>query len=107
MSVQARPQPLLIKVMRNETNTPTEHKQTIEDTHAEVILGFLGAEGATVTEEVDEADGDAAVDVEDEIVLFGRGDGLDRDRVVEHFAAGEALLDELFDKLDAEIGVGT
>lgn len=107
MSVQARPQPLLVKVMGDETDTATEHEETVEDAHAEVVFGLFGAEGAAVAEEVDEADGNAAVDVEDEVVLLGRSHRLDGDGVVEHLTAGEALLDELFDKLDAEIGVGT
>lgn len=93
--------------MRNETDTATEHEETVEDTHTEVVFGLFGAEGTAVAEEVDEADGNAAVDVEDEVVLLGRSHGLDSNGVVEHLAAGEALLDELFDKLDTEIGVGT
>lgn len=107
MSVQAGPQPLLVEVMRDETDTPAEHEETVEDTHAEVVFGLLGAKGTAVAEEIDEADGNAAVDVEDEVVLLGRGHRLDGDGVVEHLAAGEALLDELFDKLDTEIRVGT
>lgn len=107
MSVQASPQPLLVKVMRNETDTPTEHEETVENAHAEVVFGLFGAEGTAVAEEVDETDGNAAVDVEDEVVLLGRSHCLDGNGVVEHLAAGEALLDELFDKLDTEIGVGT
>lgn len=93
--------------MRNETDTATEHEETVEDTHTEVVFGFFGAKGTAVAEEVDEADGHAAVDVEDEVVLLGRSHGLDSNGVVEHLAAGKALLDELFDKLDTEIRVGT
>ena len=106
MPVEAGPQPLLVEVMGDETDAATEDEEAVEHAHAEVVLCLLGAEGAAVAEEVDEADGDAAVDVEDEVVFLRRRHRLHRDGVVEHLAAGEALLDELFDELDAEVRVG-
>lgn len=105
MSVQTGPQTLLVKVMRDQTDTPTEHEQAVEDTHVHVVFGFLGAEGTAVPHQIDEADGDAAVDVENEIILLRCSDGLDGNSVVEHLAAGKALLDEFFDELDTEIGI--
>lgn len=105
MPVQAGTQPLLIKVMRNQTNRATEHEQAIEHAVVQVVLGLLGGEGAAVAHEVDEADGDAAVDVEDEVVLLGRRDGLDGDGVVEELGGGEVLLAEFLDEGDAEVGV--
>ena len=59
-----------------------------------------------MTEQVDEADGDAAVDVEDESVLLARGDILDGEGVVERIVAGEVLGDVVLDQLDAQIRVG-
>ncbi len=105
MSIKPRPQPLLIEIMRNQPNTPTQHEQTVQHAHIEVIFGLFGAESAAVAHEVDEADCDAAVDVEDEIVFFRGSHCLDGDGVVEHLAAGEALLDEFFDEFDAEVRV--
>lgn len=101
MSVQAGAQPLLIEVMGDETDGAAEDEESVEDTHLEVILCLLGAEGAAVAHQIDEADGDGAVDVEDQVILLGGGDALNGERVVEHLAAGEALLDELLDELDA------
>ncbi len=105
MSIQAGPQTLLVKVMRNQTNTPTKHKQSVQDTHVEVVFGFLGTEGAAVSHQINKAYCDAAIDVENEVVLLGSGNSLDSDCVVKHLAAREALFDELFDKLDTEIRV--
>jgi hypothetical protein len=105
VAVETSAQALLIKVVGNETDGATEHEQTVEDTHAHVVLTLLGGEGTAVAEEVNKADGDTAVDVEDQVVLLGGGDGLNGDSVVEQLGAGEVLLDELLDELDTEIGV--
>ena len=69
MPVQTSTQPLLVKEMGNETDGATEDEKTVEDTHAEVVLSLLWREGAAVAQQVDEANSDAAVDVEDEVVL--------------------------------------
>jgi hypothetical protein len=61
------PQPLLVKVVSNEPDTPAEHKQTVEGTDPDILISLLRCEGARVTQEVDKADGDAGVDVEDEL----------------------------------------
>ena len=62
MPVQRRPQPLLVKV---EPNTPAEHEQIVEGTDPDVLISLLRCEGARVAQEVDEADSDATVNVED------------------------------------------
>jgi len=82
VAVEASAQSLLVEEMGNQTNGATEHEQTVEHTHLEVVLGLFLRESATVSEQVDEADGDAAVDVEDQVVLLTRRDGLDGDGVV-------------------------
>lgn len=92
--------------MRNQADAATEDEETIENTHAEIILSFFSGKGTAIAEEIDKADGDAAVDVEDQIVLFGSGDGLNGDGIVEEFVGSEVLHDEFFDQLHAEIGVG-
>ena len=105
MTVQTGSQTLLIEVMGDQTDASAQDEESVQDTHVQVVFGFFGAEGAAVAHEIHEADGDAAVDIEDEIIFFGRGHGFDGDSIVEHFAAGEALLDEIFDQLHAEIGI--
>lgn len=100
VAVETCAQALLVEEMSNETDGAAQHEQAVENTHAEVVFGFFGAKGTRVAEQVDEADGDAAVDVEDQVVLLGCRDGLDRDGIVEEFAAGEVLLDVLLDQLD-------
>lgn len=105
MPIQPRPQPLLVQEMRNQPNTPAQHEEAVEHAHLQVLLGLLGGEGAAVAQQVDEADGDAAVDVEDQVVLFGGRDGLDGDGVVEELGAGEVVLAEFFDEGDAQVGV--
>ena len=105
MSVKTGAQSLLVKIMRNETDGAPEHEETVEDAVLEVFFRLLSAEGAAVAHQVDEADGDAAVDVEDEIVFLGSRNGLDGDGVVEKFGRGEVLLTEFFDERDAEVGV--
>ena len=105
MPVKARPQTFLIQEMRNQADAPAQHEQSIEHPHVQVVFGFLWGESAAVAKQVDEADGNAAVDVEDEVVLFGGGDGFDGDGVIEEFGVGEIFMDKVFDKLDTEIGV--
>lgn len=105
MPVETSPQPLLVEEVSNQTNRTTEHEETVEDTHAEVVLSLLRGESTAVAHEVDEADSNATINVEDKVVLLGRGHTLDRKSVVEELSAGEVLLDELLDELDTEIGV--
>lgn len=107
MPVETGPQPLLVEEMGNQTNRTTEHEQTVEDTHLQVVLGLLVGERATVANKVDKADSDATIDVKDEVVLLGCCDTLDSQSVVEQLCAGEVLLDILLDELDTEIGVVT
>lgn len=39
----------------------------LETTNLDVFISFFSAEGTTVPEQVDEADGDTTIDVEDEL----------------------------------------
>lgn len=100
MPIQAGSQTLLVKVMCDQSNASSQNEQTVQDTHVEVVLGFLGAEGSAVTHQVHEADGNTSVNVKDEIVFLGCCHGFDGDGVVEHLAAWESLMDKLFDELD-------
>lgn len=91
--------------MRNQTNRTSQDEQSVEHTHLEVVLGFLIAESARVTEEIDEADGDTAVHVEDQVVFLGGRDGFHSEGVVEELGVGEVGLAVFFHERDAEIGV--
>ncbi len=95
----------LIQEMGNQTNGSTQDEETVQNTHAEVILSLLWRERATVAEKVYKADGNTAVHVQDQVVLLGGGDSLDGDGIVEELVGSEVLHDELFDKLNTEIGV--
>ncbi|KAI6762874.1 hypothetical protein HG530_008854 [Fusarium avenaceum] len=105
MTVETSAQTLLVEEMGNKTNASAENEETVEDTHLEVVLGLLSREGTAVADEIDEADSNAAVDVEDQVVLLGGGDSLDGESVVEELVAGEVVEDVLLDQLDTEIGV--
>ena len=105
MSVQSGPQPLLVKEMGNQTDTAAKNEQSVEDTHLQVVFSLFRSESTSAAHEVNEADGDGTVDVEDEVVLLAGGDGLDGDGVVEELGRGEVGLAELLDERDTEIGV--
>lgn len=105
MTVETSAQTLLIEVMGNKTNASAEHEETVEDTHLEVVLSLLGGESAAVADEVDEAHGDAAIDVEDQVVLLGGGDGLDSESIVEELVVGELGKDVLLNELDSQVRV--
>lgn len=105
MPVKTSAQSLLVQEVGNETNRATEHEETVEHTHLEVVFRLFRAEGAAVPEQVDKADGDTAVDVENQVVLLGGGDSFDGDGVVEELGAGEVGLAELLDEGNAEVRV--
>ena len=106
MSVQAGAQSLLIQEMCNQTDTASQDEQTVQNTHAEIVLCLFGREGAAVAQQVDEADSNAAVDVQDQVVFLGSGDGLDGDGVIKKLVGGEVFDNKFFDELNTEIGVG-
>lgn len=105
MSVQASAQSLLVEVVRNQTDATAEHEQTVQDTHLQVILNFLGGEGTAVAEEINEANGNATIDIQDEVILLRSGHGLNSDSIVEQLGAGEVLFRIFFNQLDTEIRV--
>ena len=91
--------------MGNQSDASAEDEQAVQDTHVEIVLGFFGAEGSAVAHQVDETDGNASIDVEDEVIFLRCSDGLNGNGVVEHLATREALVDEFFHKLDTEIWI--
>jgi len=105
VAVQASAQTLLVEEVSNETDAATEHEEAVEDTDGHVLFGFFGCESTTVAEEIDEAHSNAAVDIEDEVVLLRGCDSLNSKGIVKHLRAWEGLLDVLLDKFDTEIRV--
>jgi hypothetical protein len=105
VTVETSAKSLLVEEVGNQTNGATKDEQTVEHTHLEVVLGLLRGEGTAVAEQVNEADGDSTVNVEDEVVLLAGGDSLDGNSVVEELGGGEVGLAELLDERDTEIGV--
>ena len=76
-----------------------------QEAYLDVLISLIGRERTAVAEQVDEADGNAAIDVEDESILLRRRDLLDSERVVEQAVAREVLAHVLLHELDTEIGV--
>ena len=75
------------------------------DTNLNVLVSFLRCEGATVTQQVDEAHSDTSIDVQDEGVLLRGGDLLNSESVIEERVARKVLRYVFLHKLDTEIGV--
>ena len=126
MAVERCAEALLVEVVADEADAAAEYEEAVERTnlqitfsqsggqshkaghdgaHLDVLVSLIGGECAAVTEQVDEADGDAAIDVEDERVLLRRGDLLDSERVVEQAVAREVLAHVLLDELNAKVRV--
>ena len=67
MSVERCTQALLVEVVADEANGATEDEEAVQGANLDVLVRLLGRECAGVAQQVDEADGDAAIDVEDEL----------------------------------------
>ena len=67
MAIQQGTQALLVEVVANGTDAAAEDDKTVERANLGVLVSFFRGEGAAVAEEVDEADSDAAVDVQGEL----------------------------------------
>jgi hypothetical protein len=67
VTVQRCTQPLLVKVVTDETNASSEDEQPVQGADLDVFICFFGCEGTRVAKEVDEADGNATVDVKNEL----------------------------------------
>ena len=67
MTVQRGAQALLVEVVADETDGATEDEEAVQGADLDVLVRLLGREGTGVAQQVDEADGDATVNVEDEL----------------------------------------
>jgi hypothetical protein len=54
-------------MVANETNAAAKDEEAVQGSDPDVLISLLRGEGTTVTKEIDEADGNASVDVEDEL----------------------------------------
>jgi hypothetical protein len=91
--------------MGNETDGTTQDEKSIKNTNRQILLGFFSGERTTVSQHVDEADGDAAIHVQDQVVLLGSGDGFDSNGVVKELVRREVLHNKVLDKLDTQVRV--
>mmetsp|Transcript_29203 Transcript_29203/g.89337 ORF Transcript_29203/g.89337 Transcript_29203/m.89337 type:complete len:334 (-) Transcript_29203:2531-3532(-) len=105
VAVEGLLEALLVDVMADEADGAAEDEEAVEDAVGDEFVGFFEGEGAAVSEEVDEADGDAAVHVEDEVGALLRGDLFDGEGEVESGRLGEVLLGELLDDDDAHVRI--
>ena len=70
MTVKAGPQSLLIQEMGNQTDTTSQNEETVQDTKSKVFISFFWGKGTAVSEQVNKADSNATIDVENQIILL-------------------------------------
>lgn len=105
MPVEAGTKSLLVEEVGNQTNAATKDEKTVQDTHLKVVLGLFGGESTAVAEQVDKADSNTSVDVQDQVVLLASCDGLNSLGIVEQGGLWEVLVDVLLDKRDTQVRV--
>lgn len=54
-------------MVTDESDTPTKHKQTIQRSDLNVLIRFFRCEGTRVAEEINKADCDTTIDVQDKL----------------------------------------
>ena len=67
VTVQRRAEALLVEVVSDEADAAAEDEEAVEGTDFDVLVCLIRSEGAAVAEKVHEADGDASINVEDEL----------------------------------------
>jgi len=67
MTVERCLQPLLVKMVTNEADAATKNEQTVKSTDLDVLVSLLRGKGTAITEQVNEADSNAAIDVQDKL----------------------------------------
>ena len=105
VAVQRSAETLLVEMVADEADAAPEDEETVEGANADVLVCFISAKGATVSQEINEADGNAAINVEDESVLLGSGDLLDGQSVIKQRVTGEVLANVVLDELNAQIRI--
>jgi hypothetical protein len=105
MSVKPSSQSLLIEVVCNQTDRSSKNEKSVQDTILQVILSLFSTESTTVSDQVDEANSNTSINVQDQVVLLGSGNSLDGQCVVKELMRGEVLQDVFLDKLYTQVGV--
>jgi hypothetical protein len=122
MTVEWCTETLLVEVVSDEPNATTKHEQAIQRANLDVLIGLFRCECTTVAQEVDKADRNAAVNVENQLqkgmsdqlhdervetygIFLGSGHLLDSEGIVQEGVAREVLLDILLDELNTKIRV--
>jgi starvation-inducible outer membrane lipoprotein len=72
MAVEGSPQSLLVEMVTNETDTTTEDKETVQRANLNVFVCLFPSECSTVPKEINEADCDTPIDVENELYIIIR-----------------------------------
>jgi len=73
--------------------------------YLKVVLGFFGSESSTVPQQINEANCNTAIDVENKVVLLRGSDTLNCEGVVEELVGWEALLNEFLNKLNTQVRI--
>lgn len=68
VAVQRRAEALLVEVVPDEPDAAPKYEQTVKRADLDVLVRLIRGERSTVTEQVDKADGDATIDVQDELM---------------------------------------
>lgn len=105
MTVEWCAQTLLVEMVTNETDTASEDEQAVQAPNLNVLISFFPGKCTRISEQVDEADGNATVDVQDERILLRCRHLFNSKRIVEEGVAREVLLHVLLDELNTKIRV--
>ncbi len=105
MTVKRSTQPLLVEVVSDETNATAKDEQTIQTPYLDALIRLFTAKSTAIAKQINEADGNTTVNVEDEGILLGSGDLLHSEGIIEKSMAREVLQDVLLNELDTKIRV--
>ena len=105
MTVEWCAQAFLIEMVTNEANATSKDEQAVQAPDPNILVGFFPGKCTGISEQVDKADGNATVDVQDERILLRCRHLLDGECVIEKGVAREVLLHVLLDQLDSKIRI--
>lgn len=116
--------PLSVPICVCDTELATLLPHGAQATYLDVLVSLFWRESTTIAEQVDEADGNTAIDVEDELVVLISNRNmaeknktktnrillrcrhlLDRERIIKQAVTGEVLVHILLHELNSEIRV--
>lgn len=91
--------------MADKANTASQDEQAVQAPNLDIFISFFPIECTGISKQVDEADSNASVDVQDERILLRRRHFLDGEGVVEEGVAREVLLHVLLHELDTKVRI--